>query len=240
MLGRKSKTKKTTFWYRTCSNPLNNRKCIKTIVYESIEGYNRAIKRNSVCASCTSYGRKASKETKIKQGKSRKKYLLENPKANSGKNNPMYGKCSYKVWLEKYGKEEADKRDRIRRKKTGRATKISRINKRIKDNNFIWPNYNSDACKIIDKYGKENDYNFQHALNGGEIRIGQYWVDGYDKENNVVIEYYEKHHYKNNKLNKNTINRENDIIEQSNCKLIRINGLNKNNINYEIINKCYH
>ena len=28
----------------------------------------------------------------------------------SGKNNPMYGRCAYDIWLEKYGKEYADKR----------------------------------------------------------------------------------------------------------------------------------
>lgn len=36
---------------------------------------------------------------------------------NSGIKNPMYGKTTYGIWVEKYGKEEADKRDKIRRKK---------------------------------------------------------------------------------------------------------------------------
>ena len=31
----------------------------------------------------------------------------------------------------------------------------------------------------------------QHALNGGEVRIGNYWVDGYDKENKIIFEYDE-------------------------------------------------
>ena len=61
-------------------------------------------------------------------------------------------------------------------------------------NTFI--NYNKNACKIIDDYGKLHGYNFQHALNGGEFYIKElgYWVDGYDKEKNAVIEYYEKRH----------------------------------------------
>ncbi len=36
---------------------------------------------------------------------------------SSGENNPMYGRTVYDVWVEKYGKIEADKRDVARRKK---------------------------------------------------------------------------------------------------------------------------
>lgn len=35
----------------------------------------------------------------------------------SGKNNPMYGKTYYDVWVKKYGKEEADKKQELKRKK---------------------------------------------------------------------------------------------------------------------------
>jgi hypothetical protein len=63
----------------------------------------------------------------------------------------------------------------------------------IKEKNGITPNFNPKACEIIDAYGKEHGYNFQHALNGGEYHIKElgYFVDGYDKEKNTVIEYLE-------------------------------------------------
>lgn len=66
----------------------------------------------------------------------------------------------------------------------------------------IFPLYNPKACKIIEEYGKKNGYNFQHALNGGEFHIEElgYWVDGYDKDKNVVIEYYESHHNNKKKI----------------------------------------
>ena len=70
--------------------------------------------------------------------------------------------------------------------------------KRIEDRHgTIFPNYNIEACKIIEEYGKENGYNLQHAENGGEYYIKElgYFLDGYDKNKNVVIEYYERHHY---------------------------------------------
>lgn len=36
---------------------------------------------------------------------------------SSGENNPMYGRTVYDVWVEKYGKDEADKRDAARKEK---------------------------------------------------------------------------------------------------------------------------
>ena len=88
----------------------------------------------------------------------------------------------------------------------------------------IYPTYNPDACKIIDEYGKRNGYNFQHALNGGEFHIEElgYWVDGYDKEKNVVIECYENGH-KRKKENDNI--RQKQIEKFLGCEFIRIKDM---------------
>jgi hypothetical protein len=85
------------------------------------------------------------------------------------------------------------------------------------------PCYNPKACEIIEEYGKQHGYNFQHAMNGGEYYIKElgYWVDGYDKEKNVVIEYQEKHHnitYWKLRDEK----RKNLIIQLLGCKFIEI------------------
>lgn len=84
-------------------------------------------------------------------------------------------------------------------------------------------NYNPNACEIIEEYGKNNGYNFQHALNGGEFYVKElgYWVDGYDKEKNVVVEYYEKYH-KFPKQKKLDIEREEKIINCLKCKFIKL------------------
>lgn len=83
------------------------------------------------------------------------------------------------------------------------------------------PFYNSEACDIIDEYGKRNGFNFQHAKNGGEYHIKElgYWVDGYDKERNVVIEYLERHHLR--QIDKDR-GRKQEIIEHLDCKFIEI------------------
>lgn len=88
----------------------------------------------------------------------------------------------------------------------------------------IQPFYNPKACELIEKYGERHEYNFQHAENGGEQFVEElgYWVDGYDEEENVVIEVYENHHYKNGKLREDDKRREEEIKNYLKCKFIRI------------------
>ena len=55
-------------------------------------------------------------------------------------------------------------------------------------------NYNPLACKFIEEFGNRNGYNFKHAMNGGEVVVSGYSLDGYDEEKNVVFEYDEPKH----------------------------------------------
>ena len=76
----------------------------------------------------------------------------------------------------------------------------------------------------IEEYGEKNGYHFQHAMNGGEYYIKElgYWVDGYDKEKNAVIEYDEKHHFVRSTSKKKDVERQKQIKEFLGCKFIRI------------------
>ena len=86
------------------------------------------------------------------------------------------------------------------------------------------PRFNPEACEAIDGFGKQNGYDFQHALNGGEYYIKDlgYWVDGYDKKKNVVIEYYENNHW-HRKNKKKDIDRCNEIRYHLGCDFIILN-----------------
>jgi hypothetical protein len=86
------------------------------------------------------------------------------------------------------------------------------------------PRYNKDSIILIEEYGKEYGYKFQHAENGGEHYIKElgYWVDGYDKEKNIVIEIDEKRHYNDNNLLEKDILRQREIESLLDCKFIRI------------------
>lgn len=56
--------------------------------------------------------------------------------------------------------------------------------------------FNKKACEFMDQWGPKNGYNFEHAMNGEELYVEGYWVDGYDREKNVIFEYDEpKHHF---------------------------------------------
>jgi len=95
------------------------------------------------------------------------------------------------------------------------------------------PNYNGTkaryshkACEYINKLNQENHWNLQHAENGGEYSISGYFVDGYDKELNIVFEYDETKHYKdkeNNILKDKDIKRQQNIINKLHCEFWRYN-----------------
>lgn len=87
-----------------------------------------------------------------------------------------------------------------------------------------YPRYNPKACEYFNQMMKESNMFIQHAENLGELHIKElgYFVDGYDKENNTVYEYDEKHHYKCGKLTEKDIKRQKEITKFLNCKFIRI------------------
>ena len=71
-----------------------------------------------------------------------------------------------------------------------------------------FPKYNPNACKFIDNINKCIGLNLQHALNGGEVKLYGYMVDGYDKEKNIIFEYDEPGHNRRWKQKKDIIRQE--------------------------------
>ena len=141
-------------------------------------------------------------------------------KARIGQNNGMFGKHHTEESINKM----CNRRVTPETRKKLRLAYKKRL-ERICTNGQISPFYNPGSIPIIEQYGTEHGYNFQHAENGGEFYIKElgYWVDGYDEEKNVVIEYDEKHHFGfNDKLNTKDVHRQNEIIKEKNCKFIRI------------------
>ena len=68
----------------------------------------------------------------------------------TGENNGMYNRCNYDVWLEKYGKKEADKRQ----KESNNKISKNRKNKGTGKNNGM---YKTSTYQIwVDKYGKDD------------------------------------------------------------------------------------
>jgi len=104
-----------------------------------------------------------------------------------------------------------------------RLKTLERIKNNLKNGYQIIPNFNPKACEIFDKISEKKNIKIQHAMNGGEYYIKKlgYWVDGYDKENNVVYEFDEKYHDSEIQKEKDLV-REQEIINLLKCKFIRI------------------
>jgi hypothetical protein len=194
-------------------------KCNKPLKYKSYHTWWIAKKTNQSCISCSKKGKPQSNEFK--------EHLS---KIMSGEGNPMYGKHhtqKMKDFISNLNKGN----------KAGLGYKFSDNSKqkmreavinRIKKYGIHSRNFNPNACKIIDEYGKKNGYKFQHALNGGEVSVVGYLVDGYDKEKNVIFEYDERHHFDSDrKLKLKDYNRMNAIKNKLKCKFLRYNELTK-------------
>lgn len=82
------------------------------------------------------------------------------------------------------------------------------------------------ACAYIDKLNEAKGWHLQHGMNGGEIIVGGYYLDGYDKELNIAFEYDEPPHYldvQNNILKERDIRRMKYIHNKLNCRFFRYN-----------------
>jgi len=113
------------------------------------------------------------------------------------------------------------------------------ILKKIEKFGKICPNFNPNACNYFDKLNDQNKWNLQHALNGGETRILCYFLDAYDVEKNIVVEYDEPHHYDiDGNLKQKDYKRMVEIINHLKCKFYRYNEITNQliEINMDLLN----
>lgn len=95
--------------------------------------------------------------------------------------------------------------------------------------------YSVNACRYIDFLNSRFNWQLQHAENGEEFRVCNYFLDGYDAELNIAFEYDERKHYSDvqaNILCERDINRMHTIREELGCRFIRYNE--QLNLLYEI------
>lgn len=217
-------------------------KCSKELCYSRKDHYINATKKNVNCRSCSKIGRLLSAEHKVKLSESRRgkkrgphsiKTIEKIRLARQMQPEPMLGKAHSietrrKLSIANKGKlPSIEARKKMSKSQLGkrhsaetllkmRLSHLSRI-----ERNFgqVMPNYNPEACKLIEEYGKEHGFNFQHAENGGEFYIKElgYWVDGYDKEKNIVIEFYEPWHTKQQERD---LIRQQEITSHLGCEFI--------------------
>lgn len=124
--------------------------------------------------------------------------------------------------------KNADHRNRAERKKQncrkcGNEQKKLSITNNLKGK-FSWANYNPRSCDYLDSLSKDRGWEIRHARNGGEMKVLNYFLDGYDDARNIVVEYDETHHYdRDGKLKEKDVRRQNKIISHLNCRFFRYN-----------------
>ena len=176
------------------------------------------------------YNHKHSEKTKQQisnalKGKTRDKFT-ETHKQNMSKNhadfsgdkNPMYG-------VHRYG-EDASMWNKHHTNESKQQMRLSRIKEIEMKYGKICPNYNLKACEFFENLNEHFDLNGIHAGNNDEFQIKElgYFVDYYELDLNMAIEYDEKHHYNSDgTLKDRDIQRQNEITDFLGCKFIRIN-----------------
>lgn len=94
---------------------------------------------------------------------------------------------------------------------------------RLKDIGVGFPSYNKNSISIIEGFAASLGEHVQHAENGGEVRVSNYWLDGYISNKNIAIEYDEPHHFKKNgNLLEKDIKRMKRIHKEIGCTFVRI------------------
>jgi hypothetical protein len=183
-----------------------------------------AEKKGSVCNNCSQqgenhpwFGKTIPKDMREKISNTLKGRVIEDEwiskwkntvkKRDSfkGENNPFYGKT-----------HSEEVRKKLRKSHIERIASLGNV----------FPNYNPSSIPIIEQKASELGItDLQHAENGGEFFISElgYWVDGYSKEKNVVIEFDEAHHFDSDgNLIERDIKRQKEIEKYLGCEFIRI------------------
>jgi len=177
-------------------------------------------------------GKKISKKLKGKPN-----FKIHGAKNGMSKLNPEsekrrkdMGKKVSKTVIKLWKNEEFRKRNleaRIGKKRSKQFKRDCRVRKleRLKDlKGQRAPFYNIEACQFFNILNKKYNLKGLHAENKGEFQVQTlgYFLDYYEPCYNIVIEWNEKAHYKNNKLTELHKQRQHEIKSYLKCHFINI------------------
>lgn len=206
-------------------------KCNCELNYTHPSNWRAANRKKSLCRSCRIISQETREKHRVaKLGKPGTPRTDENKQALREwyKNNMTDEMISRRdAWKQNVTDETKNKLRNLRiGKKASDTTKEKLRNIRLQIVKDIggFPSYNKIACEFMDSISNKLGLNFQHAMNGGEVYIKElgYWVDAYDKDRNIVVEYDEGHH--NTRIEQDT-RRMNEIINHWKCRFFRYNSV---------------
>jgi hypothetical protein len=210
-------------WVKTCPS------CSREMSYGQRSHLLYSLRKNLSCGSCThkgknhcNFGKTSGMKGKHHSIETRNKISFRVKGINHlsygklGSNNPQFGIKRSIETRNKISKGNKGKKRTDEHKQRYREIALNYV-KKFK----VYGKYNPLACKIFDEINNVLGWNIQHSLNGGEFQIGGYSLDGYDKQQNIAIEYDEKYHFSPAQLERDII-RQARIIQLLNCKFYRI------------------
>ena len=208
-------------WIRKCP------KCSKKKVYTHRGKYNRDLKLNRLCRTCWKIRGKIFNGPFVRDCPECKTLITYNRKDaldRANNHNRLCNSCKFKgersIWYKTDG-PMIGKKQSERCKTKIRLKAIDRI-KKLKG--CVSPSYNPRACKYFDELNREKRWELIHAENGKEYYIKNlgYWIDGYDKKRNIVVEYDESYHNSPKQRKKDNI-RQKQIKKLLKCRFFRYN-----------------
>jgi hypothetical protein len=198
-----------------CYYKRNCPSCNKIINYTYSSGFYRAEAKNSLCAGCVKIGN----DWTWNKNKKLPEHIRQ-----------KVAVAGTKTLMEKVNNKPRSLETREKLSKANKGKKLSTEHRRkirigvlkAKQNHIkLYPNYTKEACKLFDEINTELGWNGQHAENGKEFHIKElgYWVDYYEPNLNLVIEYDDKGHKYRQQKDKL---RQEEIEQYLGCKFYRI------------------
>jgi hypothetical protein len=245
---KKKRHKKETDYFRICI------KCNKNVFYSNKGNLINALKeKRQMCSSCskTVHDKHKIYSNQCKQCKNTIVYSCYTTYYRNKKTNPVCKKCAITKFNESRGtykrncptcniviihKTKSIANKAIKKKRLCLSCSISKKNRirhiqyRKTHGRVIVPCFNHNACLYFGELNIQNNWKLIHAKNGGEFHIKElgFYIDAYDKEKNIVVEYDEPHHYdRYGNLRKKDVDRMNEIQHHLQCEFWRYNEKTK-------------
>jgi hypothetical protein len=197
---------------RHCSN------CKCNIVYKNRQTYLYSIRNDSKCNSCYQL-----------LNRNKGPFIRKCPTCNRDVEHKQKSHLTYAINNNRKCKYCANNHSNdIVFKRKQRIAKLNYL-KRISGYQLS-PTFNEDACSYFDELNIQNNWKLIHAKNGGEVYIKElgFYIDAYDKEKNIVVEYDEARHYdRYGNLRKKDVDRMNEIQQHLECEFWRYNEKTK-------------
>lgn len=183
-------------WKKVC------KRCGDNIYFKTYNSYTANVKKNSVCKEC-----RHKNHSLIMSGRKRPVFT-EEWRLNMSKSHK-----NSEVWKASMNTPEYKEKHRLKLEKMRKENKVVVC-------------FNNDACKVFNFINSKLNWDGQHAKNGKEVIVENFFLDFYEPTLNIAIEWDEKHHKKSSHKRQDYI-KQKFVMDKLNCEFYRVDDTNK-------------